>query len=243
MKKYLVSQLAPGVHAAAIYDEATWGMPNYTNFYILQRKQQTVLIDAGMKSYAGEMTAILREIGLEAQNITHVLLTHGHHDHADGAKAFHAAEKYVHNLDAPVLGSSLAAQFSRYQTVEEFSLCAPSIPDLDIVLVNSHTPGSVAIYDQASKALFVGDFFCFFGEELPEGQLVSYGRQSREESYQYVADQAVESSADSARFLQGLSRLLAYHPEFLCTGHGVILQGDIHEFLTKLWKSGQGARS
>lgn len=237
---YIVAELAPGVYAAAIQDAGSWDTPTYTNFYVLRRGQQVVLIDAGMKQYRNEIRAILKEIGVEANQVTQVLLTHGHHDHADGAKEFSQAAKYIHERDMNMLNSELKSQFIKYAVVRDYVYSAPAVPDLDIVLVNSHSPGSVAIYDHASKALFAGDFFCFFGEPLPEGELVSYSEQSRQESYQYVADQAAGGEAKS--FLQGLSRLLSYRPEFFCTGHGAVLQGDISEFLKELWKSGSAGK-
>lgn len=237
---YIVAELAPGVYAAAIKDAGNWDTPTYTNFYVLRRGQQVVLIDAGMKQYRNEIRAILKEIGLEANQVTQILLTHGHHDHADGAKEFSQALKYIHERDMNMLSSELKSQFIKYTVVRDYVYSAPAVPDLDIVLVNSHSPGSVAIYDHASKALFAGDFFCFFGEPLPEGKLVSYSQSSRQESYQYVADQAASGEAQS--FLQGLSRLLSYRPEFFCTGHGVVLQGDISEFLKELWKSGSAGK-
>ena len=240
MKNYLVSELAPGVYAAAIADTNSWDMMTYTNFYILRREGQTVLIDAGMKTYEAEMQAIFREIGIKAEDISHLLLTHGHHDHVDGANSFTKAAKYIHALDMPLVGRSLARQFTTYQPVREFFFCAPGVEGLEVILVNSHTPGSVAIYDPLSTALFVGDFFCFFGEELPEGALVSKGEQCREESYQYVADQAANSPAEAEKLRCGLGKLLEYRPGFLCTGHGVILKGDIQEFLTELWKNARG---
>jgi hypothetical protein len=38
----------------------------------------------------------------------------------------------------------------------------------------------------------------------------------------------------------GLSRLLEFQPEFFCTGHGVIVQKDIQDFLKGMWQSGGG---
>lgn len=239
---YIVAELAPGVYAAAIKDAGNWDTPTYTNFYVLRREEQVVLIDAGMKQYRHEIRDILKKIGIDANEVTHILLTHGHHDHADGAKEFSQASKYIHEQDINMLNPEMKSQFIKYSVVRDYVYSAPAVPDLDIVLVNSHSPGSVAIYDHASKALFAGDFFCFFGEPLPEGKLVSYGEQSRQESYQYVADQAAGGGGESQSFLQGLSRLLAYQPEFFCTGHGVVLQGDISEFLKELWKSGSAGK-
>lgn len=238
--KYLVAELAPGVYAGAIEDAGSWDMPTYTNFYVLRRGEQIVLIDAGMKKYRNEINSILMEIGISPQAVTHVLLTHGHHDHADGAKEFIQAVKYIHERDVGMLSPGLRSQFNTYTTVRDHVYSAPGVPGLDIVLVNSHSPGSVAIYDYDAKALFAGDFFCFFGEPLPEGKFVAYGEQCRKESYQYVADLP---ASEAKSFLQGLGRLLPYQPEFFCTGHGVILQGDIAEFLEGLWKSGSAGKS
>lgn len=239
MKKYLIEELGSGVYAAAIEDAGSWDTPTWANFYILRRRGKAVLIDAGLNEYRPEMEAILAQLGVVAGDVTHVLLTHGHHDHVEGTRAFPQATVYLHERDFPMVSPGLRSRFKTYTQIREHVFTAPDVPDLEVVWVNSHTAGSVVIYEPTAKAMFVGDFFCFFGEDLPEGRLVSYGAKSRRDSCEYVANQP---KAEVRAFLPGLGRLLTYQPEFFCTGHGVILQGEIGPFLHSLWKSGQAGK-
>jgi glyoxylase-like metal-dependent hydrolase (beta-lactamase superfamily II) len=236
---YLLSQLVSGAYVVAIEDTHTWDVKSYTNIYVLQRQGQTILIDAGMKEYQPVIIEALAKIGVAPDQVTHVLLTHGHRDHADGASIFVNAKKYVHATDRYLLGTPLASQFVSFTPLENnLLLSADDLSSIEGIHVNTHTPGSVALYDDLAKALFVGDFFCFFGEVLPEGKLVSYSDISRQGSCQYVADQAACGGEEFERFMLGLSKLLSYQPEFFCTGHGVVLQGEIQSFVNNLWKSG-----
>jgi glyoxylase-like metal-dependent hydrolase (beta-lactamase superfamily II) len=211
----------------------------YTNVYVLQREDQTILIDAGLKEYEKEVVEALATIGVTSDMVTYVLFTHGHHDHVNGASIFTKAKKFVHPADRHLLSSSLAGQFAPFSPSEkEYVLSVDTLPDIEGIHVNTHTPGSVVLYDTVSKAMFVGDFFCFFGEALPEGELVSYSEMSRQGSCQYVADQAACGGQEFDKFMIGLKRLLSYQPEFFCTGHGVVLKGQIQSFIHDLWKSG-----
>lgn len=237
--KYLISNFAPDTYAVAIKDNATWDVPTYTNFYVLIRKERIILIDAGLKAYKPAVIKALAEIGVSPGSVTDLLLTHGHHDHVEGASVFTGAKKFVHNADLNLLNPVLVAQFISYVKAENGDLLvAEDLRELEIIHVNSHTAGSVVIYDKVSKGMFVGDFFCFFGEALPAGVLVTYSAESRQGSYQYVADQAAVGGSDFTSFMRGLERLLPYEPEFFCTGHGVILIGEIKQFIEELWKSG-----
>lgn len=236
---YLLAPLAAGAYAIAVEDTHSWDVASYTNCYVLRRNGQILLIDAGLKAYQPAIVAALAEIGITPDMVTHVLLTHGHHDHVQGAALFPQAKKYVHSADMPLIARPLAPEFTAFAAqAGEFLYTVPDAAELAIVLVNTHSPGSVAIYDPVSRALFVGDFFCYFGEALPDGQLVTDSDFIRRGSCQYVAGQAAAGGTEFKRFMQGLSRLLAYQPEFFCTGHGVILREDIQGFLEQMWQSG-----
>lgn len=236
---YLLSQLTTGTYVIAIEDTQTWDVPSYTNVYVLRRDGQTILIDAGAKNYQTAVTAALAGIGITPDMVTHVVSTHGHPDHVEGAVYFKNARKYVHSADLPLLEPRLAAQFVALKPqTDEFTFVAEDVNGLELILVATHSPGSVAVYDQVSKALFVGDFFCYFGEALPEGQLVTNSKAIKQGSCQYVAGQAADGGADFAKFMQGLDRLLDFQAEFFCTGHGVVLCQDIQSFLKNMWQSG-----
>ncbi|HWR42361.1 MBL fold metallo-hydrolase [Sporomusa sp.] len=240
---YLVSRLTAGAYVIAVEDTFTWDGASYTNLYVLQRSGQTILIDTGLKQYQPAIVEALAKIGVTPEQVTHILLTHGHHDHVEGADLFGRAKKFVHHADLPLLTAPLAAQFVPYSPLtDENKLSADGVGDLDIIFVNTHSPGSVAIYDHISKALFVGDFFCYFGEALPEGELVTNSDYVRRGSCQYVAAQAAAGGAEFKHFIAGLSRLLGYQPDFFCTGHGVVLCDDIQAFIKNMWLSGTQSR-
>ena len=236
---YLMSQLTAGAYVIAVKDTHTWDVTSYTNMYVLQRPEQTILIDAGLQEYQTAIIPALAQIGIAPDRVTHVLLTHGHHDHLEGAALFNKAKKFVHSADLPMIAQPLASQFAAFTPqTGNFMYAVEDVAALEIVLVNTHSPGSVAIFDQKSKALFVGDFFCYFGEDLPQGELVTASQRIKRGSCDYVAGQAVAPGQDFDKFMLGLGRLLGYQPEFFCTGHGVVLHQDIQTFLKNMWQSG-----
>ncbi len=240
---YLLSQLTAGAYVIAVEDTRTWDVASYTNLYVLRRDGQIILIDAGAKHYQAAVAAALAEIGVTPDMVTHVVLTHGHHDHVEGIALFKNARKFVHSADLAMIKPSLAAAVAALiPELDEFKFAAEGVSGLEMVLVNTHSPGSVAVYDQVSKALFVGDFFCYFGEDLPEGHLVTNSEAIKRGSCQYVAGQAAGGGAEFAKFMQGLGRLLDYQAEFFCTGHGVVLREDIQNFLKNMWQSGTHPR-
>jgi glyoxylase-like metal-dependent hydrolase (beta-lactamase superfamily II) len=238
--KYFISQLTAGAYVIAIEDTHTWDVVSYTNLYVLQRTGQTILIDAGMTEYQTAIIPALAEIGITPDMVTHVLLTHGHHDHVAGAALFSNAKKFVHSADLPMIAPPLAAQFSPFMPlIGDFAYAAEGLEGLGIVLVNTHSPGSVAIFDHMTKALFVGDFFCYFGEALPGGELVTDSEYVKRGSCDYVAGQSAAGGDDFDKFMLGLGRLLNFQPEFFCTGHGVVVRRDIQTFLKDMWRNGR----
>lgn len=240
---YLLSELTTGSHVIAIEDTQSWDVTSYTNLYVLQRDRQTILIDAGLQVYQPSIVMALAEIGVTPERVTHVLLTHGHRDHVEGVAQFTYAQKFVHDADLSMLTEPIAAQVVSFAPkAKNFTFSADGIHGLEVVHVNTHSPGSVAIYDQLSKALFVGDFFCYFGESLPGGELVTDSECIKRGSCDYVAGQAAVSEPGFDKFMLGLGRLLDFEPEFFCTGHGVVLRRDIQTFLKKMWQSGEKTR-
>lgn len=240
--KVMTRQLADGVYAIVLEDMMSWDVTSYANLYVIKRDGKIILIDAGAKSYSSLVRDELAQLGIVPEAVTHVIMTHGHWDHVGGAGAFTAAKKWIHALDKPMLPQLIAGvttAFSATDSPQRF--CVPDLPDLDIIHVNTHTPGSCAVFDRVSGALFIGDFFCYFGEALPEGELVCYSETSRRGSCQYVAEQARSGSWEAVHFLKGLQRLLALPARFFCTGHGVILQDDIQAFLQDMYEAGRQA--
>jgi len=73
-----ISEPVPGIQVAQGYD--------FGDFAFLATGDGVVAIDAG--TAASRVTAALADAGLRASDVTHVILTHSHFDHAGGIGAF-----------------------------------------------------------------------------------------------------------------------------------------------------------
>ena len=79
------------------------GRPHAIASYLIQSGDAVVLIESGPGSTLSALEAGLAKEGLTPRNVTHVLLTHIHLDHAGAAGwlASHGADIYVHPVGAP----------------------------------------------------------------------------------------------------------------------------------------------
>jgi glyoxylase-like metal-dependent hydrolase (beta-lactamase superfamily II) len=81
------------------------GQPQTIASYAFPHSDGVVLIESGPGSTANNLKAGLNKIGYSPHDVTHVLLTHIHLDHAGAAGwlAKHGAEIFVHQIGAPHL--------------------------------------------------------------------------------------------------------------------------------------------
>lgn len=79
------------------------GAPHAIASYLIRHSQGAVLIDCGPGTTIDALQSGLKANGLAARDVTHVLLTHIHLDHAGSAGwwARQGAQVYVHPLGAP----------------------------------------------------------------------------------------------------------------------------------------------
>ncbi len=61
---------------------------NYNNVHVVQRGAHTVVVDAGLQGDAAELDAAMRAEGIDPAKVGAVIVTHGHADHAGGARWF-----------------------------------------------------------------------------------------------------------------------------------------------------------
>lgn len=222
--------LAGGLWAVAVWD-STWNA--YNNCYALVREGRTILIDCGKSEHAGILADGLRELGINPSGIDALVATHGHRDHTGAAGSFAPAKGAIHPADHDLLQPEIRERF------------AAPLPDRGDFLglacerLGFHTLGSVALFDPVTKALFCGDHPAFSDRPLPEkGRLVTGGDALREA---YVEETRVwhESLSPGERmkyrgYWQGLATMASCDAEWLCTGHGLVLRGDIYAFLKSL---------
>jgi glyoxylase-like metal-dependent hydrolase (beta-lactamase superfamily II) len=226
---YTAVPFAHSSYAFLLWDSS---VQSYINCYLLLRPPHTILIDTGKTEHLALLIATLSSLGVAPEDVTHIIATHGHQDHVGGAAGFPFAHRHIHAQDTPLLTETSLAEF------------IPNLPDnsaiigLQCHLLGQHTPGSIALFDPQSRAVFCGDHICFFGDALPEDGPVSYGGRLREITYKYIhkwmhGPERLDDN-DLALFLRGLATLAAFEAEILCTGHGAILEGDITPFFARL---------
>jgi glyoxylase-like metal-dependent hydrolase (beta-lactamase superfamily II) len=162
-----------------------------TSAYLI-RAEEPALIETGPTTSLEAVTEGLTSIGLEPDDLRHIVVTHIHLDHAGGvgrlATRFSRANVWVHERGAPHLAdpTKLVASAARLygeerlhtlfgpvdpvaadrlRSVEEGSVISLGDRHLAVMYTPGHASHHVALVDSASGALFTGDAL---GIHLPE---------------------------------------------------------------------------
>ena len=197
--------------------------------YIVRASKGLVLVDAGMDSDGADVHAGLREMNAEPHDISAVLLTHWHNDHAAGAHALHAltgAPVYYHRGDEPFLTGRAGATGVRRWVSDQIpewgvlvlakGLLGQATPravmahhfvedgdvildDFEVIATPGHTEGHVCYFYRPEKALFAGDAFAVI-----DGRIRFMAR-------------PVTPDLEAARASVG--KCLALNPQLICPGH------------------------
>jgi glyoxylase-like metal-dependent hydrolase (beta-lactamase superfamily II) len=229
MEKYC-EKISDNWFAFVIWDES-W--KSYNNCYILIEANSVTLIDSGKEEHFQHLESSMEGIGINKDNITNFVATHGHKDHIGGIKFLEGIEGYIHHRDLELLPDEITGKLN------------PVLPDnggtvsnLDCIHLGHHTKGSVALYHNKSKALFCGDHICFFGETLNGNSVVTEGTVNREKYKEFVSgwsqNEEMRKKYDFDLFMKGLKTINQFDTEYLCTGHGVVLKRDINKFSAEL---------
>ncbi|MEG1581866.1 MAG: MBL fold metallo-hydrolase [Clostridia bacterium] len=130
------------------------------NCYIITEDDRVLVIDPG-----DNIPLIISKIEKFAPEKVAVLLTHGHFDHAMGAKAIfeRGSKVYIHPLDAKKLTNKQNLSFILSQPFPYFSGCEDLVEGemiingFDILVIHTpgHTKGSVCF--AIEHCLFTGD--------------------------------------------------------------------------------------
>jgi hydroxyacylglutathione hydrolase len=149
-----------------------------------------VVIDTGIPGSGRKILACIREkLHREPSEITTVIITHYHIDHAGGVrelkKAAPALKTAIHEADAGYVSGQVPLPRHpglRGLLLRLFTTLKPATFTPDIVLkegdridgltcihLPGHTPGSIGLLNEASKTLFAGDAIRTDGTSLSEG--------------------------------------------------------------------------
>ena len=155
--------------------------PNVYEIQLLRVKAHAILGDDGVTlidtGYAGSLPRLTRglgDLGLTLDQVRRVICTHGHPDHAGGARALAdlGIEILIHPADAANLEVSWGTAIRHPSRGRIFAAMTPPLPSytpladgevlpvlggLEVIHTPGHTPGSVCLYARAGGLLFVGD--------------------------------------------------------------------------------------
>lgn len=130
--------------------------------YLIKSCGKLILVDAGcetmpgfdMKNFIGPIAA-LQKIGVNAEDIDDLLITHAHHDHIECTKCFENARVYIQK-DEYEDGKRYFSEKTRLCVFENE---AKACEKVKIVKIGGHSKGSCAveIEDGGKKYVIAGD--------------------------------------------------------------------------------------
>lgn len=127
-------------------------------FFYISLPQAKVLVDAGCDTMSGFVMydfitpaeALLRE-GIHPEDITHIILTHAHHDHMEGIHHFPNAHIIIQELELEKGRKYLLPTHKVTTFASEYTDLAP----LKAVHIGGHCPGSSVV--EAGSTVLCGD--------------------------------------------------------------------------------------
>ncbi len=184
-----------------------------SNIYLLQEKNQYLMIDSGTPNTASKIEKALQKNNISPDRISHLILTHAHYDHAGNAAYFQ--KKYgiqlimgkkdismvrKNGLDSHLCGQGLIGKIGKKNVAKQ--TYTPFIPDIlidqkfelnsigfdGIILpISGHTEGSIVVIQQ-SKA-FVGDMIRggIFKNKVPKRHFFMCDIQDNNKDIKYIS--------------------------------------------------------
>jgi glyoxylase-like metal-dependent hydrolase (beta-lactamase superfamily II) len=166
--------------ADGVYRIPTAPFDGINSFAFVEDDGSVTLVDCGLKRAPGRIVAGLAAIGRHPRDVTRIVLTHAHADHAGGASRLRGetgAPVAAHAHDAGwarrghipptdrsitsgrLLGRFGVKRFTPFEVEQELQDGdeLPVAGGLQVVHTPGHTPGHVALLHPASGVLVTGD--------------------------------------------------------------------------------------
>ena len=136
-------------------------LPISFTFYLIQAESFNILVDTGCTTMPGwEMTdfrgpvAALREVGLAPKDITHLLITHAHHDHIEMAGLYENAAVFIQKKEYEK-GKKYFNSDAKITLFKEKITPIPNMPNIRRVCIGGHSPGSCIV--EIGNTVITGD--------------------------------------------------------------------------------------
>jgi glyoxylase-like metal-dependent hydrolase (beta-lactamase superfamily II) len=185
----------------------------YVSAYVLVRGGEAALVDCGIgSSSADEIGAVLKAAGTGWDRVRHVLITHAHPDHTAGLTQVtaRAPDAALYAGAAELEGFPLWSVEWPFRPVTD----GQEVFGLHVVDTPGHTPGHIAVFDEDSRVLVVGDALMNTIDGVI-GPVPEYTDNMR------TAEKSVR-------------KLAAMNPEVILFGHGPPVLQDAAEQLRRL---------
>ncbi|RHX92095.1 hydrolase [Leptospira stimsonii] len=158
-------------------------------FYLIRIPGRNILVDSGFlnDSYKRKFgfvsyerpDLLLKECGIEPKEISDIVLTHFHFDHAGGIFLFPSANIHIQNHDLELLTqqthfpnqSVYLNGLKKRNQLHSFNGAYSLVPDMQILFTGGHTPGSQAlewVVSIENQFLITGDE-CYLIQECKNG--------------------------------------------------------------------------
>lgn len=178
--------------------------------YLVEAGEELVLIDAGAGRSVKKILDNITAVGLDPQQLTHIIATHGHIDHIGGLQEIKTRldlQVVAHELELPAIEqgkSNLTADYMyglSYQPVQvdivlQGNKTCLQIGTRELVCLHTpgHTPGGISVY------LDVDGKRVLFGQDIHGPFNSSWG-------------------SDVQKWRQSMQELLELDADILCEGH------------------------
>jgi glyoxylase-like metal-dependent hydrolase (beta-lactamase superfamily II) len=205
------------------------------NCFIIVRDELT-LIDTGMPKNSAKIVHYIQDIlKRKPTDIKTIVLTHFHIDHVGGAsdlKKLSGAKVAIHKKDADYVSGRKTPPVPRGAKgmivkvlIPLFFGSRPVEPDIHLndgdtiaglttLHTPGHTPGSICLFDPASKILFAGDLLRFNGSKIEMGPL----------------------PLDTGEIQQSIDKIAAIDFDIMLLGHGIPLRPEASEKIREFAK-------
>ncbi len=151
---------------------------NANSYLVFEDDGSLTLVDAGMSKDGKKiLNYVETNLSKKPSDIKTIVLTHSHIDHVRGVYALKkatGARVAIHELDADYLSGKKKEPLPKgaigilFRILSPFFKFTPLEPDqklnendrighLVVLHTPGHTPGSISLYDQQNKLIFVGD--------------------------------------------------------------------------------------